>query len=353
MRHNFTAKFILFTVLLFPLTSDAFEILGYLYRSDSVSHLENDILFRQNKSLENHIRQIQIIAPQAYQIDATGMLWGSVDPMILELAKKHDVKVMPLVTNADFNSTRTHDFLKNDQAEALAITSIIDVCKKFHYAGVQIDFEHILFTDKNNFTHFYEKVSNALHKNGFLISVAILPRTTDKTPTSPSGRYCLEYWNGAYDYPALGKASDFVTLMAYDQHSAGSTPGSACDPNWAKRIIVYALKYISPDKISLGVPVHSSYWYTDVGMTSKHVMEADLTYPEMEYLVKRFHAHFVWEKNKDVPYAIFTNDDSNNYLFPQNAATFKILFTLAKKYHLYGMSLWCLGYEDPKVWKVM
>lgn len=357
MRPNSTAKSILFIALifvfLFPLASNAFEVLGYLYRSDSVPHLENDTLLRQNKSLENHVRQIQIIAPQAYQIDLRGMLWGTVDPMILKLAQKHDVKVMPLVTNAGFNSIRTHQFLINYRAQQRAISALITVCKKFHYAGIQIDFEHILFTDKNNFTHFYQKISNALHKNGFLISVAIIPRTTDKTPMSNSAKYCLEYWNGAYDYTALGKASDFVTLMAYDQHSNGSTPGSACDPAWAKRIIVYALKYMSPTKISLGVPVHSSYWYTEFGTDSKHVTEADLTYPETQYLVKRFHVHFVWGKKTDVPYAIFTNNDLYNYIFPQNAATFKILFALAKQYHLHGMSLWCLGYEDPKIWKVL
>jgi spore germination protein YaaH len=230
---------------------------------------------------------------------------------------------------------------------------MIKVCKKFHYAGIQIDFEHILFSDKNAFTHFYQKVSTALHKNGFLCSVAILPRTTDKIPTSNAGKYCLEYWNGAYDYAALGKASNFVTLMAYDQHSNGTTPGSACEPNWAKRIIVYALKYIAPSKISLGIPVHSSYWFTDFGTNSKHVAEADLTYPQMRYVAKKFHAQFVWDKKRDVPYAIFTSHHLNNYIFPQNEATFKILFRLAKKYHLRGVSLWCLGYEDPNIWKVI
>lgn len=350
-------KFILFLMLclsyIFPLSASALEILGYMYRNDSVLHLENDMIFRQDTSFKKNIQHINIVSPQAYQIDSKGTLWGTVDPMILKVAQKHHVEVMPMVTNAGFDPQQTQQFLKNEHSEQHAIAEILKVCKAFHYAGIQIDFEHVLFSDKNALTTFYQKVSAELHKNGFQISIAIIPRTTDKTPTSTSGKYCLENWNGAYDYAALGKASDFVTLMAYDQHGSGSTPGSACEPGWAEKIIVYALHYIPASKISLGVPVHSSYWYTDFEKNSKHVAEADLTYPQTHYLMEKFHAHLVWDKKTDVPYAIYNNNNFNNYIFPQNAATFKILLQLAKKYHLRGISLWCLGYEDPGIWKLI
>ncbi|MDP1574998.1 MAG: glycosyl hydrolase family 18 protein [Coxiellaceae bacterium] len=350
---RFIFLFVIFFTIIFPISSSAFEILGYMYRNDSVSHLESDTIFRQDTSLKNNIKHINIVSPQAYQVDSKGMLWGTVDPMILQLASQNHVKVMPMVTNAGFDSLQTQVFLKDEKAQDHVISEIRNVCKKFHYAGIQIDFEHVLFLDKNDFSVFYQKLSDDLHKNGFLISVAILPRTTDKTPTSTSGKYCLENWNGAYDYAVLGKASDFVTLMAYDQHSSGTTPGSACEPSWAERIIVYALNYIPPAKISLGVPVHSSYWYTDFRKRSKHVEEADLTYAQTDYLMKKYHAPFVWDKKSDVPYAIYNNNNFNNYIFPQNVATFKILLDMAKKYHLRGISIWCLGYEDPKIWSLL
>ena len=346
-------KLILLLIFIFPLAASAFEVVGYIYRSDSVSHLTSDIILRQNQSIKDNIKKINIIAPQAYQINEKGTLWGSVDPSILNLTKHHAVKIMPLVTNADFDSKKTDVFLNNPNAQQKAINEMVQVCKKNHFVGFQIDFEHILLTDKNAFTRFYQNAAASLHANHFLISVAIIPRITNKIPASNRERSALEFWNGGYDYAALGKASDFVTLMAYDQHSGGTTPGSACEPSWLKSIIVYALKTIPANKIFIGVPVHSSYWYTALGHGDLYVGESDLSYPQADYLLKDHHVKLVWNKKSDVPYAIFSENNLNRYLFVQNTATFKTQLALAEKYKLRGVSLWCLGYEDPNIWKVI
>lgn len=339
--------FLLIFFIIFPLSASALEVLGYIYRSDSVSHLRDDTILRQQKSLREHIAEIQIITPQAYQINEKGIFWGSVDPAVLSLAKAHKAKVMPLVTNVDFNSARTTTFLKSPEAQHHAILAMVAACKKDHLAGLQIDFEHLPLADKADFTHFIQQAATALHHNGFLISVAIIPRLGNAL-TSGNERAGLEFWDGAYDYAALGKATDFVTLMAYDQHTAYTTPGSSCEPDWLKSIIVYALKYIPASKISLGLPVHSSYWYS-----TTHSTETDITYAQAHFLLMQAHTQWVWDKQENVPYAIFSKDNLNRYIFPQDAATFRIQWAMAKKYKLRGVSLWCLGFEDPAIWKLM
>lgn len=348
-----TKKLLLFFILLLPIVSYAFEVLGYIYRSDSVSHLTSDIIFRQNTSIQNHIKNLHIIAPQAYQINQRGIMWGSVDPAILNLTKKHPVKIMPLVTNADFDSKSTTVFLNNEQAQQKAIREMVKVCQTNHLAGLQIDFEHIPLAEKNAFAQFYQNAATALHESHFLISVAIFPRISNNIPASERRRSSLENWEGGYDYTALGKASDFVTLMVYDQHGYGTTPGSACEPSWLKAIVIYALKYIPASKISIGLPVHSSYWYTVSNHRGLHVDESDLSYEQADYLLKSFHAPILWDKKSNVPYAIFTENNLNRYLFLQNAETMKTQLALVKQYKLRGVSLWCLGYEDPSIWEVM
>lgn len=345
-------KLILIFIIFFPLIANAFEVLGYIYRTDSISHLTSDIILRQNKSIQNNIKNINIISPQAYQVNKKGTVWGTVDPMILREAKQHAVKIMPLLTNANYNDKNTTQFLHNKKALEKTIREMIQVCKQKKLAGLQIDFEHIPLSDKNAFTQFYQNAAAAMHANHFLISVAIIPRITNNVPASDRNRSALEYWNGAYNYAALGKASDFVTLMAYDQHSAGTTPGSACTPAWLKKIIVYALKYIPASKISVGLPVHSSYWYTAVDK-NLYVSESDLTYAQAEFLLKEHDAKIIWDKNVNVPYAIFSDNNLDRFLYLQNVATFKTQLAIIKKYHLRGISLWCLGYEDPNIWKVI
>jgi spore germination protein YaaH len=355
LRNKYFKKLLVLSVLMFPLLANALQVLGYIYRSDSISHLTDGIISRQNKSINNNIRRIDIITPQAYQINKAGTMWGTVDPSILALTKNHPVKIMPLVTNTKFDRNETKSFLNSQQAQQKAIHEMVQVCKQNNLAGLQIDFEHIPQADKNAFTHFYQQAAAALHANHFLISVTIVPRITNAVPTSNRKRSGVEYWKGAYDYAALGRASDFVTLMAYDQHGGGTTPGSACEPSWLKQIIVYALKYIPASKISIGLPVHSSYWYTVLNLKAKalQVRETDLTYSQAKYVLKENHATVIWDKKTNVPFAMFNVNNLNHFLFLQNAATFKTQLALIKKYKLLGVSLWCLGYEDPNIWKAL
>lgn len=346
--------FIYLLIIAFPFSANAFEILGYVYRSDSVAHVINDDVAQQNASIISHIQKINIIAPQAYQVNEKGVLWGVVDPQLFDLAKKNHLKIMPLVTNVSFDSGLTHQFLTDQVAQQRAIQEMLTVCKTKQFSGLQIDFEHIMLADKDAYTSFYQALAKTLHENGFLISVTIYPRTINNVPTSDLQRSRLEYWSGGYDYVALGKVSDFVTLMAYDQHGAGTTPGSACEPSWAQNIISYALNYIPAEKISLGLPVHSSYWYTGFSHKKIYVAETDLTYPQVLYLLQKFHAHLLWDNANQLSYAVFNNDDDlNEYIFPEDARSFQAKLALVKKYKLRGVSLWHLGAEDPQIWQVL
>lgn len=334
-------------------TASAAEIVGYIYRGDSILHLINDDIIQQNNSLAAHIKEITVIAPQAYQVNEKGTVWGAVDPVIVRLAKKNHTQLMPLVTNADFDSARLHNLLNNPEGQKRAVEKMVALCVENDFAGLQIDFEHVLMTDKDSYTHFFQEISKAMHTKNFRISAAIFPRDNDRTPPSDRLRSTLERWSGGYDYAALGAAADFVTLMAYDQHGEGTTPGSACEPPWAEKIVEYAVKYIPSEKISLGIPVHSDYWFTGSSKTSTHLSEADLTYPQLQYLIDKFNIKLQWDNKNKVSYAIFSNNNLNEYIYAENLPAFKAKFELVKKYNLRGLSLWHIGTEDPAIWKVI
>jgi spore germination protein YaaH len=73
--------------------------------------------------------------------------------------------------------------------------------------------------------------------------------------------------NYAESYPVLNQYCDEVRLMAYDQGTTdlklnaskggdGTLYSPTADPDWDTKIIQYALQYISPKKIMLGVPTY-------------------------------------------------------------------------------------------------
>src|SRR5690348_5457957 len=62
-------------------------------------------------SFEQHWQGISIIAPQSFTMDAQGFIGGEVPPAVMDIARKHHVAVMPLVTNQGFNQPLMHTVL--------------------------------------------------------------------------------------------------------------------------------------------------------------------------------------------------------------------------------------------------
>ncbi len=75
------------------------------------------------------------------------------------------------------------------------------------YGGIDIDFEFILAEDRDAFTAFVEKTVERMHAEGFVVSVALAPKTSaDQKGLLYEGK----------DYGALGNAADEVLLMTYE-----------------------------------------------------------------------------------------------------------------------------------------
>jgi spore germination protein len=353
MQTIISKLFIIFGVMSYVMTVNAMEVVGYTYRGDSILHLINDDIVQQNTSLTEHIQKINVISPQAYQINERGTVWGAIDPIVERLAIKHHVKLMPLVTNADFDSARTHKFLIDMTAQQLAIKQLVAIAKAKHFYGVQIDFEHILMVDKDRYSDFIKRTASAFHTNQLALSVAIFPKVSDKTAATDRARSALEYWSGGYDYKSLGASADFLSLMAYAQHGGGTTPGSACEPAWVEKIIRYAVDYVPANKLSIGLPVYSAYWYTATHHAYEGVKETDVTYAQLSYLIDKFQIKKHWDDSKKLSYAVFVNNDLNEFIYAEDKKAFAVKLDLIQKYHLRGVSLWHLGAEDPDIWALI
>lgn len=115
------------------------------------------------ESFKQHLDEITILGPVAYNVDEDGVVWGSVDPRVLKLAKDHNVKVMPLIHNPGFNQEMLHELLANKQARQRTIESLLDECKTYGYDGIQFDFENLNINDKDLFTQFYRETAEVLH----------------------------------------------------------------------------------------------------------------------------------------------------------------------------------------------
>lgn len=288
-----------------------------------------------------HASSIDVFAPQVYAIASDGSLSGTLDADLLAFAKKHKIKVMPLVTNGSFSPAAYQALFSDPKKEGAAIAALIAEAKDRGYWGWQIDFEQMEVGDKEEFSAFVEKAATALHAQGLTLSVAVVSKVSD-TPSD----YKKDLWNkliGVYDYTALAASADFISLMSYDDPE--STGPNAPYP-WLSRVLTYALAHIPAKKLSLGIPLYYWQWNDATGKLvgiggNEGIDNVFKNHPSV--VVK-------YDTTAQTPYLHYFNNGIGYTIWYENARSVKAKVALVKLHKLYGVSLWTLGLELPSIY---
>jgi spore germination protein YaaH len=301
-----------------------------------------------------HADKISVVSPQVFFMDSTGAIRGRVDQRVVDKARERGVKLVPLVMNPGFDQPSFHRVLTVPDARARAIRNMTALCRDNRFAGLQFDFENILVTDKAAFTSFARETADSLHQANCTLSAAVVPRMGDDPGTTTYSKWMFEYWRGAYDYKALADALDFISYMTYAQHTGGSPPGPVAGFPWMEACLKYVLSLgVPPEKISLGIPAYSDWWYpTYDARTGARMSGRDVSYATATDVLTRNNVDFVWDAVQKSPYAMFAVDGVNQFVFLEDARAFSEKLALVAKYRLRGYSVWVLGMEDSAVWRL-
>jgi spore germination protein YaaH len=310
---------------------------------------------QSTQSFVAHADQISIVAPQVFMMDSTGVIRGSVDPRVVQAAHEHHVKLLPLVMNPGFDQPLFHHVLTNASSRRNAIHNLAALCRENRFDGIQFDFENIHVSDKDAFTSFARESADSLHAVNCTLSAAVVPRLSDAPGPSAYDNWIFDYWRGAYDYKALAASLDFLSYMTYAQHTGGTTAGPVAGYTWMDACLRYVLSLgVPPEKISLGIPSYSDYWYpTYDAQTGARQRGRDLGYTEAMSILSRHGAVPVWDDKEKSPYAIFPVNGVNEAVWLEDARAFAAKLELVRTYRLRGYSVWVLGLEDPNTWAAL
>lgn len=306
-------------------------------------------------SLVANIRRIDVVAPSAYNVLEDGVVWGYVDPRVIDLARENGVAVWPLLVNRGFNQERLHAFLTSDAARERAIRTIVELCRRHGYAGIQIDFENLSINDRDAFTSFYRQAGAALRAAGFGISVAVVHRPDELPGATQYQKWLFDSWRGGYDLAALGEAGDFISIMSYNQHTRRTPPGPQHGLPWMEQIIAHFREYVPAEKLSLGIATNSQHWYTSYDERIQPELarsySAQLTYNWARHIIERNGAAIHWDDVQKTAYSFFPVEGTNEWIFVEDARGFRERLALAQRHGLRGFSVWVIGVEDPAIWE--
>ena len=327
-----------------PLRAQVPEAIWYI-RADSAG-LAN---------LEAHAAHITVIAPQAHSIDSTGTIRGAIHPRILAAVRAHGVKLMPLVMNPGFDLGVLHHIVTDRTARTNSARSFAGLCRELRPWGIQLDLENLHVGDRDAFTAFAREVADSVHAAGCGLSAAVVPRPDDSRGALPYHGYMSDYWRAAYDYRALAEALDFLSYMTYAQHTGGTTPGPVAGYPWMDASLRYVLAQgVPPEKLSLGIPAYSDYWFTDYDeRAGARPRGVDIGYPEVMGIIRAAGGGTRWDPVQRARVGMWERHGVFEHAWIEDARAFREKLQLVQRHRLRGYSVWLIGMEDPATWAVV
>ena len=288
-----------------------------------------------------NVKKVNTISPTWFSIAAND---GTLDSLALsdyvETAHNNNMEVWPLIDNfsenIDFakvmNSTSSRNKIQN-QLIAAAI--------EYSFDGINVDFENISEDAADGYVQFVRELSVMCRKNGIVLSVDV-PVPMDFT--------------AHYNRKALGEVCDYVIIMGYDEHYAGSeAAGSVASLSFEEEGIKNTLTDVAASKIISGIPFYTRLWCTTTnedGTTS--VTSEAMGMSTAQQTLENNQAESTWNETTGQNYAEFTGSDGALYqIWLEDSKSLTKKLELIKNYNLAGVAEWKLGLEDDSVWDLI
>lgn len=306
--------------------------MSYIYFGDSsryASHVKNT-----KNSLDE-------ISPNYFNLNNDGSLNITTAADIAFARDMHGsgVRVVPFLSN-HWDRELGRQALRNKEA---LVGQIVDAVKVYELDGVNVDIENLTEEDRDSYTAFVKLLKEKLPP-GKVLSVAVAPNPWGLT----------KGWQGSYDYKALGKHSDYLMIMAYDEHYQGGPAGPVSSASFVENSIKYALKYVPKDKVVLGIPFYGRYW-----QSGKSYGGYGVSLTDVEKLIAKYRGKILYDWASQSPRATITikSGDIKPYLFGkkleagtytiwyENEQSIKYKLGLVQKYGIKGTGSWSLGQE--------
>ncbi|EGW36157.1 glycosyl hydrolase family 18 protein [Desulfosporosinus sp. OT] len=283
-------------------------------------------------SLRQQSSHIDTYADFAFQVQPDGKFTGQINQLALQEALTRNIA--PLILFHNFNG-KTFDpqplrsVLSSTASQRDCIRHMINLLPPTA-AGVHVDFEGLEAPYRIPFLAFLESLKATLHDQGMLLTIAIpAKRSEGEAP--------------GYDFAGIGRLCDSITLMTYDQHFSGGSPGPIASLPWMTETLDYAIRYIPHEKLLLGIPVYGYDWSNE--LTRIVPMRA---VPE---LVAQTNARILWSDPAVEPYFYYWRGRLKHTVWYENELSAKIRLGFVKSYRLRGIAIWRLGYETSRLWQ--
>ncbi len=293
-------------------------------------------------------------AAAAQAIDEVDFVWylsqadGSVtaeteDLELVQETRRGGLQAFATVVNrepgGDFDGAIAADILATGDSRSRHIDKLVDLVVDKGYDGLDLDWELVDPDDRDRFSEFVEALTEALHDEGRLLSIAVFPK--DSEP----GRWDAQK---STDYARLGAAVDEFKVMTYSYSGGWSDPGPQTPLAWAHRVLTFAASQVPPEKVLMGIPFYGFNWHGET-TTAVFWEDADAKRREVGAPILRHdgsgEAAYTYTDDEKVTHTVWFQD--------REAVAVKTAFFADRQADLAGLAIWQMHGEDPRFWSVI
>lgn len=153
-----------------------------------------------------------------------------------------------------------------------------------------------------------------------------------------------------YNRKEQGVVADYVIIMGYDEHYAGSPEaGSVASINFVEEGIAKTVDQVPADKVINAVPFYTRIWETKDGQLSSQAVGMDMA----EDYVSLHNMPVEWDEETCQNYAENTEGGSLFQVWLEDERSIEVKLNIMEKYQIGGVASWRLGFEKPEIWNVI
>lgn len=294
-----------------------------------------------NESVSGIISQaksLNVIAPTWFSLsDTEGNISSYATHDYITAAHASGIQVWAVVDNFNNeNKPDTEAVLSSASARANLISNLLAQQAEYGFEGINVDFELIGESYAESYVEFLRELSVACRQNNIIMSI---------------DNYVPMDFNDHYDLTEQGIVADYVVIMGYDEHYAGSEEaGSVASISYVSTGIEKALEEVPASKLVNAVPFYTRLWTTSGGELSSKALHMD----GAASFISENGIELKWDEATCQYYGEKTAENGDFYqIWNEDARSLEAKLGVMQSKGIAGVAEWALGFESPDAWDVI
>ena len=280
---------------------------------------------------------VNVISPTWFSVtDGTGTISSLASADYVKLAHEAGREVWGLIDNFNEAFDETTD-LAYASVRSRIIEQLLAEAASCGMDGINVDFENLKEAGIPHYLQFLRELTSAAHAQNLVVSV--------DTPVPQA--YTMYYQRGEQ-----ARFVDYMIVMAYDEHFAGSEEaGSVSSLPFVQQAVEEMTRVMPADQVICGIPFYTRVWTEKFGQSA--ITSEVLGMDGAKNYAKENQMTETWDASLGQNVATVETSDARYTIWMEDEQSMEEKLKVIQSADLAGVAEWKLGFERSSIWDVI